>query len=409
MDTSIIYKMKNKFIFLFLLITNIIFGQSTTPNISKVLSVSSASQITAAQATLGIGSSTVYATSPLSASSGTVSLTGIVPVANGGTNNTINASNYSIITKDSTTDGVMYPLIGNATSGNLLVKNSGLNLNYIPKNSQIGLGINPKSYFRQEDNELYALCSKTTKDTNFIISVHCAGTGTRSFASFRAINNLNYLADWGMVGSGAASVGIQHSGMAGLYTNNPTGLAIGADGTGYIAFGTGTSIPQKMILGNNGFLGVGVDAGTVPGTLLTLARNSNDALTSVAATNTSTGGSAQTMIRAYNSSKGVNMVMYGTGYSTSGLVAAGSALIWTDNTTHLGVGTTAAAPLIFFTGGAASANERARINANGGFILVGGNIYMKDSVTPFNYWKGVMTSGVLIWTDTGSTTIPSTL
>lgn len=32
--------------------------------------------------------------------------------------------------------------------------------------------------------------------------------------------------------------------------------------------------------------------------------------------------------------------------------------------------------------------------------------YVKDSITPFHYWKGTMTSGVMVWTDTGSTNIP---
>lgn len=50
--------------------------------------------------------------------------------------------------------------------------------------------------------------------------------------------------------------------------------------------------------------------------------------------------------------------------------------------------------------------EEERINASGDFIIEGRFFYMKDSVTPFHYWKGTMTSGTLVWTDTGSTSIP---
>lgn len=42
----------------------------------------------------------------------------------------------------------------------------------------------------------------------------------------------------------------------------------------------------------------------------------------------------------------------------------------------------------------------------GNLIVSGNYFYMKASNSPFNYWRGEMVSGVLTWTDTGSTTLP---
>lgn len=46
------------------------------------------------------------------------------------------------------------------------------------------------------------------------------------------------------------------------------------------------------------------------------------------------------------------------------------------------------------------------LEVNGDVTIVGGFLYMKDSITPFHYWKGIMTSGSIVWTDTGSATKP---
>lgn len=46
------------------------------------------------------------------------------------------------------------------------------------------------------------------------------------------------------------------------------------------------------------------------------------------------------------------------------------------------------------------------LEVNGDITIVGGTLYMKDSITPFHYWQGTMTSGVLVWSDTGSATKP---
>lgn len=44
--------------------------------------------------------------------------------------------------------------------------------------------------------------------------------------------------------------------------------------------------------------------------------------------------------------------------------------------------------------------------SGGSITIIDGFLYMKDSLTPFHYWKGTMTAGALVWTDTGSATKP---
>lgn len=53
-----------------------------------------------------------------------------------------------------------------------------------------------------------------------------------------------------------------------------------------------------------------------------------------------------------------------------------------------------------------SGTERMRLNKTGDLIIEGGFLYMKNTVSNVNYWKGALVSGVLTWTDTGSTAIP---
>lgn len=47
-----------------------------------------------------------------------------------------------------------------------------------------------------------------------------------------------------------------------------------------------------------------------------------------------------------------------------------------------------------------------KFEVTGNITIVGGLLYMKDSITPFHYWAGTMTTGILVWTDTGSATKP---
>ncbi len=50
--------------------------------------------------------------------------------------------------------------------------------------------------------------------------------------------------------------------------------------------------------------------------------------------------------------------------------------------------------------------EVIKFTDGGNIVIEGGFLYMKDSITPFHYWQGTMTTGVVIWTDTGSATAP---
>lgn len=47
-----------------------------------------------------------------------------------------------------------------------------------------------------------------------------------------------------------------------------------------------------------------------------------------------------------------------------------------------------------------------KFEVTGNVTIVGGVLYMVDSVAPFDYWTGTMTAGVLVWTDTGSPVKP---
>lgn len=62
--------------------------------------------------------------------------------------------------------------------------------------------------------------------------------------------------------------------------------------------------------------------------------------------------------------------------------------------------------MIFGTNSGANMAEAGRFTSTQDFVITTGGIYMKNSISNTNYWKGVLVNGVLTWTDTGSTTIP---
>ncbi|HTH22214.1 MAG TPA: hypothetical protein VL854_08355 [Nitrososphaeraceae archaeon] len=138
---------------------------------------------------------------------------------------------------------------------------------------------------------------------------------------------------------------------------------------------------------------------------LTVSKAQN-AVTYLQITNTTSGTAAYSGIFiAITGSSGLvsnAFVANSASYITSGINVADTAAVRSSQVGGLNVGTSSNAQLSFWTNN----TERARINASGDFIIENGFFYMKNTVSNTNYWKGALVSGVLTWTDTGSTTIP---
>lgn len=169
----------------------------------------------------------------------------------------------------------------------------------------------------------------------------------------------------------------------------------------YIPYATGTNAIGSSA--NLQFNGTKLGIGMTPSNILDISQSINNNA-NIAIVNSNTGTGAAANLRVSNGTHVFWFTMNGTSHSAYGSLTSDMANIYCGAPNGINImADDASGKIIFATGGS---SERARINSSGSFIIEGGFFYMKDSVTPFHYWKGTMASGTLTWTDTGSTSIP---
>jgi hypothetical protein len=291
----------------------------------------------------------------------TSQVTGILPIANGGTNNSVGAATLSAITNDNSTNAVMYPAWVTTASGNQAIKTASTGLTFNPSIPGIGIGCAPGSIYRVQTNELHPLDISTSLDTNFILAIANTNSLSVAQASFRTMNDEHAVFDFTMNGSGLTPIGISTAGVANLYTNNTHGgIAImAADASaGAITFATGgTALKAK--LDKDGNFGLG----HVPAFFMDVYKSTDAAIISNIE-NPSTGTSAQCLFQATNNGgKVTEMGTYGTNKGAVGAIASGDGFLYSNGVNLTLMAGASSGAIKFATN---TTTERMRITGNGG-------------------------------------------
>lgn len=144
---------------------------------------------------------------------------------------------------------------------------------------------------------------------------------------------------------------------------------------------------------------------SISGSVLQVRVDANAATISSVINNTS-GTAGKSVFYVTNSSTiatHISLQSFSAAFTTDGMLAASSGALVSSQ--PMQIGTYSNNILSLWTNN----NQRASINVGGGFIIQSGNkLWMKNTVSNTNYWSAVLVSGVLTWTDSGSTTLPTT-
>lgn len=292
-----------------------------------------------------------------------------------------------------------------------------------------------KLSIQNNDNSItYGVVSNTT-------------SGTDGQAAFQTLTNAGLGLSMRALSPAFTTSGINVASTSVLSSNQLAGLNIGTSAATQLSFWTNNSI--RMTISSVGVITIGstiypltITSGYVPYATSANTIGSSSSLT-FSGTNLGIGlaGNASVYTVDVRSTSYTNSSVwgYGTGAATIGanFVQASDDIAFTNLSygflaaygrtttgTIFGInragmvgflaapyatgyvqGTTNAFPLIFGTNDV----RRASINVAGGFIIESGNkLWMKNTVSNTNYWSAVLVSGVLTWTDSGSTTLPTT-
>jgi hypothetical protein len=198
--------------------------------------------------------------------------------------------------------------------------------------------------------------------------------------------------------------GIRVADAGALISSNVAGLNAGTNIATQFSFWTNDT-ERARFLSTGEFL-VGRTA-VYSTELASFTRNANSA-NYISVVNTTSGTAGSAGVFAHNTAgfgTYVGMVAFSAAYTTSGMLVQDCAAIYTNKAAGMNVGNRANTPLSFWT----NDTQRASVNAGGGFVIQSGNkMWMKNTVSNTNYWSAVLVSGVLTWTDSGSTALPTT-
>jgi hypothetical protein len=220
-------------------------------------------------------------------------------------------------------------------------------------------------------------------------------TGTAGYAGIFVRNSV----DTG--GMTYAGTGFTVSGVLGPSTfqlyNNLSGKAVNlASNAGVINFSVDLFATARMRIEANGdikYLNAGVqkyhfdtvnsrfnflEAVTTAGNDFYYLKAQN-AQTGVFFQNNSTGAAGSVALAAFNSANYIGLFKYSTGFTTAGLLTAGTGSLFTDSGNLLIGPIAASVATIFVTGGTAAANERMRIDSSGITIADAHNIVVNTS------------------------------
>ena len=316
--------------------------------------------------------------------------TGTLPIANGGTNNTVGAATLSTITNDVTTNAVMYPAWVTTASGNQAIKTSSTGLGWNPLNKALIVGtptVTP--YGDIEVNK--------TVNGGSNISAKNLSSGVNATSSLMAWANtarLDVVATSSTYTTTSTALGVNQAILAGNASTG--GLLIGTEnGSAPIKFYTDNfdiGNERLWINNSNGYIGIGSFTTAPTGAVMSkFSANSTAIRNSIQ--NTNSGTLAQSWHIATNNDANTYALLgtTSTGFTTSGnLVAQQPRLeFYSGNNAKSIIQVTTNSALGFYT----NATERLTIAAGGNITATG------------NFTAGNVTSGTYTPTLTNVTNV----
>lgn len=379
-----------------------------TLNASSGITPSALTKTDDTNVTVTLGGSPL--TALLQATSLTLGWNGQLSLARGGTNANLTPSNGGIFYSTGTAGAI---LSGTSTAGQIIRSGSSSapswSTNTYPDTTTVGqvlyatsanvIGSSSSLYFDGTNlgigtNTPGRILNTLAARNAALIRIQSTETGTSTISAGFEIGNSN--------GGSFLQMCLArcNDGLIEI-ANQVTGgsIVLNTDGTPGVNSGT----TRLKIVGSTGEVIIGGTTITAA-EFLSIQKNQNG-LTYGKISNTTDGTSADTAWQiscGTTNPSNITTYVFSNSYTTSGQNVAGSVLIQANSQAIFNISQFANQPMAFRTNN----TERIRINAGGDFIIENGYFYMKNTVSNTNYWKGTLVSGVLTWTDTGSTAIP---
>jgi hypothetical protein len=237
--------------------------------------------------------------------------------------------------------------------------------------------------------------------SEFILFRKDANAGTQQ----RIYNATSGTAAWAGVSVVTPAAAMDFVSRSALYTTSGMAVQNGSDisTNAPAGLGIGTTSSSPLSFWTNNISRISINsAGDVTHSV------GQNAITSNVIQNLTDGAAARTLLQVIagtTNQSNLGIYVFSNSYSTSGAQIAGTCLIQSNSIAGMTISQYTAQPISFWTNN----TQRVSVNAGGGFIIQSGNkLWMKNTVSNTNYWSAVLVSGVLTWTDSGSTALPTT-